>query len=130
MDKARTRHGGQDLGTRPAPAGGASDVPAPWQVTREGVVLTVRLTPRGGRDALEAVETLADGRSVLKARVRAAPSEGEANAALLALLAREFGLPRSRLAITGGATARLKAVLLQGDPAALTEALRRRFIPA
>ena len=48
----------------------------------DGVVVTVRLTPKGGRDAIDGIETLADGRAVLKVRVRAAPSEGEANAAL------------------------------------------------
>ena len=45
--------------------------------------VTVRLTPKGGRDAVDGIERMADGRSVLKVRVRAAPSEGEANAALL-----------------------------------------------
>jgi len=45
-------------------------------------VVSVRLTPKGGRDSIDGVDTLADGTAVLKARVRAAPSEGEANAAL------------------------------------------------
>ena len=45
----------------------------------------VRLTPKGGRDAIDGIEELADGQCVLKARVRAAPSEGEANDALILL---------------------------------------------
>ena len=45
-------------------------------------MLAVRLTPRGGRDAIDGIEQLSDGRRVLKVRVRAAASEGEANAAL------------------------------------------------
>jgi uncharacterized protein YggU (UPF0235/DUF167 family) len=40
--------------------------------------LTVRLTPKGGRDAVDGIEQMADGRSVLKVRVRSAASEGEA----------------------------------------------------
>ena len=56
----------------------------PWTVARDGIVLTVRLTPKGGRDAIDGIEQMADGRAVLKVRVRAAPSEGEANAALMA----------------------------------------------
>jgi uncharacterized protein YggU (UPF0235/DUF167 family) len=40
----------------------------------------VRLTPKGGWDAVDGIEQLADGRSVLKVRVRAAASDGEANA--------------------------------------------------
>ncbi|KFC63709.1 hypothetical protein FG93_05836 [Bosea sp. LC85] len=48
----------------------------PWTATSEGLRLSVRLTPRGGRDEVDGIEVLADGRAVLKARVRAAPSEG------------------------------------------------------
>ena len=59
----------------------------PWRVGESGLSLMVRLTPKGGRDAIEGIEQLADGRPVLKARVRAAPSEGEANAALTRLVA-------------------------------------------
>ena len=95
----------------------------PWRETKEGIALDIRLTPRGGRDALDGIETLADGRVVLKARVRAAPTEGEANTALIRLLAQEFALPRSHLAIVSGATARLKTVALRGDSSALTVTL-------
>lgn len=93
-----------------------------WRETRDGLQLAVRLTPRGGRDALDGVETLADGRRVLKARVRAAPTEGEANDALIRLLAQALGLSRSRLSIVSGATARLKIVAVEGAPEALATA--------
>lgn len=117
--------------TDPPPAGqDRPGIDRPWRETKDGLSLAVRLTPRGGRDALGGCETLADGRCVLKARVRAAPSEGEANAALVALLAKELGLPRSQVTIAGGATARLKTVALQGDPAALAQRLRAHFAGA
>jgi len=93
-------------------------VPA-WRESPDGLHLCVRLTPRGGRDGLDGIETLADGREVLKIRVRAAPSEGQANAALVAFLARFMGLPRSRVTLVAGASARLKTVLLEGDSATL-----------
>lgn len=95
----------------------------PWRATKEGIALDIRLTPRGGRDAIDGIETLADGRAVLKARVRAAPTEGEANTALIRLLAQEFGLSRSQLAIVSGATARLKTVALRGESGALAASL-------
>jgi uncharacterized protein len=89
------------------------------------LVVTVRLTPKGGRDAVEGVTQLADGQSALKVRVRAAPSEGEANAALVAVLARAAGVPPGRLSLVSGATARIKRVAIDGDPAALAAALER-----
>jgi uncharacterized protein YggU (UPF0235/DUF167 family) len=56
---------------------------------------------------------------VLKVRVRAAPTEGEANAALCRLLAKALGVPRSRVEVVGGATSRIKRVKIVGDAAAL-----------
>ena len=64
-------------------------------------MLAVRLTPRGGRDAIDGIEQLSDGRRVLKVRVRAAASEGEANAALTKLVAKTLGVP-SRECQPGG----------------------------
>jgi len=51
----------------------------PWTAAAGGLLLVVRLTPRGGRDAIDGIEELADGRAVLKVRVRATPSEGESS---------------------------------------------------
>jgi uncharacterized protein YggU (UPF0235/DUF167 family) len=59
----------------------------PWIAAPGGVLVAVRITPKAGRDAIEGIETLADGRAVLRARVRAAPTEGEANKALVRLFA-------------------------------------------
>ncbi len=65
-------------------------------------MLTVRLTPKGGRDAIDGIERLADGRSVLKVRVRAAPSEGEANAALVRLIAKTLGVAPRAVELVAG----------------------------
>ena len=65
-------------------------------------MLAVRLTPRGGRDAIDGIEQLADGRRVLKVRVRAAASEGEANAALIELVAKTLGVPSRDVSLVGG----------------------------
>jgi uncharacterized protein len=96
-----------------------------WSPTPDGVVVLVRLTPRGGRDAIEGVEQLADGRSVLKARVRAAASEGEANAALIKLLAKTLGVASRDVRLAAGATARLKRVQVAGAGTMLAAALEK-----
>jgi len=96
----------------------------PWAACADGLVVSVRLTPRGGRDLIEGVELLADGRCVLKARVRAA-TEGEANEALLRLLARAAGVAPRAVSLVAGATARLKRLHIDGDSAALDAALAR-----
>jgi uncharacterized protein YggU (UPF0235/DUF167 family) len=96
-------------------------------VVEEGAVrLRVRLTPRAARDALGDTETLADGTEVVVAHVRAVPSGGAANAALTALVAAEVGVAKSRVGIVAGATARVKTVRIEGDPAAIVAALAAR----
>ncbi len=98
---------------------------SPWSAVADGVTLAVRLTPKGGRDAVDGVVQLADGRSVLKARVAAAPSDGEANAALTRLIARAVGVPPRDVALTAGATSRIKRFVISGDGPALIAALEK-----
>jgi len=95
----------------------------PWSATANGLAIAVRLTPKGGRDAIDGIETLSDGRSVLKVRVRAAPSEGEANAALIRLLAKTLDVPPRALNLAAGATSRIKRVVIEGDGLALAAKL-------
>ncbi len=96
-----------------------------WAPAPDGLIVTVRLTPKGGRDSIDGIETLSDGRAVLKARVRAAPSEGEANAALGRVLAKTLGVPPRDVAIVGGATSRIKRVKVIGDAATLVATLEK-----
>jgi uncharacterized protein YggU (UPF0235/DUF167 family) len=97
----------------------------PWTLAGTAVTLSVRLTPKGGRDSIDGIEILADGRSVLKVRVRAAPSEGEANAALVRLVAKAVGVPPRDVALTAGATARIKRLVISGDGPPLIAALEK-----
>jgi uncharacterized protein (TIGR00251 family) len=100
-------------------------VSKPWSAGVRGVTLAVRLTPRGGRDAIDGIEPLADGRSVLKVRVAAPPSEGEANQALVWLLAKALDVPRRDIVLAAGATARVKRLAIAGNPPALMAALEK-----
>jgi len=97
----------------------------PWAATADGVVLTVRLTPKGGRNSIDGIEATADGKSVLKVRVRAAPSEGEANDALVRLIAKAVGVAPRAVILISGHTSRLKRLKIAGPAIALAEALER-----
>jgi uncharacterized protein YggU (UPF0235/DUF167 family) len=85
----------------------------------------MRLTPKGGRDAIERIEELADGRSVLKARVRAAATDGEANAALVKLIAQALGVPARDVSLVAGHAARIKRVSVAGHGPTLLAALEK-----
>ncbi|WP_017667220.1 DUF167 domain-containing protein [Sandarakinorhabdus sp. AAP62] len=68
--------------------------------------LMLRVTPNASADTL----TIADG--IVQLRVTATPEAGKANAAVLALLAKALGVPKSSLAIVRGETGRDKRVKL------------------
>ena len=96
----------------------------PWRTSTGGISVALRVTPRGGRDDIDGVETLANGRSVVKVRVRAVAEGGEANRAVTELLARALRLPKAKVRLLSGATSRMKQIAIDGDPAKLGEALR------
>lgn len=87
-----------------------------------GVILPVRLTPQSARDEIVGIETFGD-EAVLKARVRALPEEGRANAALEKLVARWLEVPVSSVSVVHGGKSRLKQVKVDGDPDALAAAI-------
>jgi uncharacterized protein (TIGR00251 family) len=97
----------------------------PWRIETGGLRVMVRLTPRGGRDAVEGIEQLSDGRRVLKVRVRAAASEGEANAALVRLFAKTLGVAPRDVSLVAGASARIKRVRIDGAGASLAATLEK-----
>jgi uncharacterized protein YggU (UPF0235/DUF167 family) len=88
---------------------------APWRATPDGVVIACRLTPKGGRDAIDGVATLADGTPVLLVSVRAVPEGGKANAALCRLIAEALGVAASKARLVAGAKSRLKQVAVTGE---------------
>ena len=90
-----------------------------YRLAADGIVLSVRLTPKANRDGPDGVGVLSDGRTVGRVRVRALPEDGAANGALVAVIAKAFGRPKSAVTIVGGAAQRLKQVRVDGDPAEL-----------
>jgi uncharacterized protein (TIGR00251 family) len=97
----------------------------PWAIVPGGLSISVRLTPKGGRDAIEGIAHLADGRAVLKVRVRAAPTEGEANAALIRMMAKSLDVAPRQVTLAAGTVARLKRLMIAGDGAKLAAALEK-----
>jgi uncharacterized protein len=96
----------------------------PWRYSTEGISVALRVTPRGGRDDIEGLETLANGRTVVKVRVRAIADGGEANRAVTELMAKALGVSKAKVRILSGTTSRLKQIAVDGDPAKLGDALR------
>jgi uncharacterized protein (TIGR00251 family) len=105
------------------PSGGA----LPARAVADGIVIAVRLTPKGGADQVSGVEVVGEGQPVLRVRVRAAPEDGKANAAVAALLAKWLDEPKTRAELVSGGKSRLKQILIRGEAGALMEKLAARL---
>jgi uncharacterized protein len=97
----------------------------PWAPSADGLVVTVRLTPKAGRNSIDGMTRLSDGQAVLRARVCAAPSEGEANSALAHLIAKTLRVAPRDVTVVGGATSRIKRILIKGDVGSVVTALEK-----
>lgn len=76
--------------------------------------LAIKLTPGAATDRIDGWDMDAEGRPVLKVRVRARPVEGEANEALVTLMAKALGVPKSAVAIQRGGQSRTKILVIEG----------------
>ncbi len=96
----------------------------PFQAAGDGVRLRVRLTPRAAANRLDGIRAGAGGEDVLKASVTATPEGGKANAALVKLLAKSLGLPKTAFSIAAGGARRNKTLFIAGEPGVLMQRLR------
>jgi uncharacterized protein (TIGR00251 family) len=103
-------------------------VTGPLRQGRGGLLLALRVTPGAARDEVTGLRAEADGTSLLAVKVTAPPDKGKANKAVIALLARWSGLPRSAFTLVAGETDRRKSILVSGNPAGL-QALIARLQP-
>jgi uncharacterized protein YggU (UPF0235/DUF167 family) len=95
----------------------------PWRTTTDGAVeLRVRLTPKASRDEIFGREQTADGPAI-KARVRALPSDGAANAAIEKLIAKWLEVPKSSVSVSRGMKSRVKVLVISGDANQLIDRL-------
>jgi uncharacterized protein len=96
---------------------------SPFEPVADGVRVTVRVTPKASRNAVTGLAERADGGVALKVGVTAVPEDGKANEAVIKLLAKAWGVPRTSVAVVAGATDRNKILRVAGDPAALSRHL-------
>jgi hypothetical protein len=90
------------------------------QPVAAGVRLRLKVTPKAKRAAIGGLQPEADGGFCLKVAVTAAPEDGKANAAVIALLAKEWGVAKAAISVVAGATDRRKLVEIRGSPDELT----------
>lgn len=98
----------------------------PLSPTADGVLVTVRVTPRARRAEVEGAINVNGPRgpeTAIGVRVTAPPADGAANEAVLRTLAAAWRLPPSSLEIAAGGASRLKRVLVRGEPASLLRLL-------
>lgn len=96
-----------------------------FELRPDGIRLHLRVTPNAGLDRIDGAETRDGGATVLRVRVKAVPDKGKANAAVIALLAKTLGVPKSAITLVSGDTARQKTLHIAGDPDALGAALAK-----
>ena len=70
--------------------------------------ITVKLTPGAKKNEIQGWEEDLLGEKTLKICVTAIPEKGKANAAMIKLLAKEWGIPKSAITIIRGETSRVK----------------------
>ena len=75
-------------------------------------IIAVRVTPRSSKPGIGEWKAGADGREELEVRVSAPPADGQANEAVVKLLSKKLGIPKSSVTIVGGETARHKRIVL------------------
>ncbi len=95
----------------------------PWRLVPDGLLLSLRVTPKSSRDEILGMREASDGQVSLAVKVRAQPEQGKANKAVIQLLASTMSLPKSRLSVAAGEAQRNKTILIAGDAAELSAQL-------
>lgn len=93
-----------------------TDVSAAVHPHAGGVALDVEVTPGASDERFPAGYNV--WRKRIEVRVRAKPTEGEANAAVIDLVAGFFEVPSRHVALLQGATSRQKRIAVNGIDAA------------
>ncbi len=95
-----------------------------FRADTDGLVITARVSPKASREGVQGVMDTPDGQA-LKIAVTAPPDKGKANAAVIAVLAKAFGVAKSNVTLVAGETDRRKVIRISGNPAALSLAAQQ-----
>jgi uncharacterized protein len=98
----------------------------PWRHGDAGVIVYFRLTPKSSKDAVDGLQTTAEGLA-FQARVRAIPEDGAANTALELLVSGWLQVPKRSVRLATGGKSRLKSVAISGDSEQLVERLQAKM---
>lgn len=92
----------------------AASAAGPFRPSPEGVRVRLKVTPKAKRSQFGGLLDEPDGGKALKVQVTAAPEGGKANEAVIAFLAKEWGVAKSAISVVSGATDRRKLVEIRG----------------
>ncbi len=99
--------------------------PQAWRVSRTGLRLLARVTPKAARDGVDGIIATAEG-PALKVRVRAVAEDGAANRSVESVVAQLLGLAKTRVAVTHGGKSRVKTLTIDGEPGELEALIAAR----
>lgn len=100
-----------------------ADQPSPFHTVAGGLEVRLRVTPKASRDAIQGVVADAQGSGVIKLAVTAVPENGNANAAVIKMLAKKWKLRKTDMHIVRGLTDRNKTLLIDGNAETLMASL-------
>lgn len=95
----------------------------------QGIKLRLKVTPGASRSKMGAIEEVAENTYALKVLVTVVPEGGKANKAVIELLAKAIGVPKSSIEVSHGITSRLKTITIKGNPDELIPKLDKVTTP-
>ncbi|MDA1326316.1 MAG: DUF167 family protein [Proteobacteria bacterium] len=98
--------------------------------TEDGVTVAVRVSPGARSSRIGGTVADVDGRRALKVAVTTIPEGGKANAAVIALLAKSWRVPKSSITIQSGAAAQRKILRVKGDASDLKQRIEASMTEA
>lgn len=93
--------------------------PLPVALRGDLVTVSLKVTPKAARTAIQGIDDDGAGGTVLRVSVTAVPEKGKANKAVIRLLATALGVPKTSLTVISGETDRHKVIGFSGDAPAL-----------